>query len=253
MKHALRICAVLVGSVVGAASAQVSPVPPAPPASGGLTVVPAETKIGAGRLFDLSAETAGKTVLWRVPECLETKIVDGGRRLVGVVKPGTPAGRVTVLVVAAAGDTPYLAEAVLVIEGGGPVPPNPLPPGPNPPKPPTPEPDGLAADLKKAFDDSPGTAGDKAKTLVNLIDLYRQATALTTDATRSKTAGQLLTILRASSIAIAADSLLPMRRVVASELAKVLPTDPDAALTEINRTAAAGLFTKVILRLEAIK
>ncbi len=119
-----------------------------------------------------------------------------------------------------------------------------------PPVPPAPV-DPLKVKLKAALDASAGSDAQKKEWAKDLAALYRQAAKLVTDPTLT-TAVQLRQKLKdASAALIGADALVPVRQVVALELAAVLPTT-EADLTDAQRVAAAVLFTKLAVLLDEV-
>jgi hypothetical protein len=133
------------------------------------------------------------------------------------------------------------AGATLVV--GGPAP-APVPP----PAPPPPPDDPLAKRLKAAYDADP--APQKAEAKKDLAELYRQAARLAADPA-VRTAGDLLGRVRKAAEALAPGALVGLRKVVAEELAKVLPGDAGEALTAGHRVAAAELFSKLAAALDS--
>lgn len=121
-------------------------------------------------------------------------------------------------------------------------------PLPKPPEPPVPVPpvDPLRAKVLDAVKASAGTDAEKRKQCLDLAALYRAAGELTAKGGRFADADSLLKGLReAAASMIGADALTDVRRVVAGELAAVLPTVADAALTDAHRAAAAKVFERL--------
>ena len=125
------------------------------------------------------------------------------------------------------------------------------PPGPTPPPKPV---DELVRQLQAAYDADKGDT--KAADLKQLIGLYTEAVVFAKDG-KFDTAADLF-----AAVSAAAGSLLPdvdgvrrlpgMRKVIAGELASVLPTDPDAPLTEAVRAAASAAFAKCAKALQGV-
>jgi hypothetical protein len=105
----------------------------------------------------------------------------------------------------------------------------------------------LAAALASAF----GSLEQKREWAKDLAALYRAAAKLSADSNVA-TAGTLKAKLTAAAGAlIGPDALTEVRKVVALELAVLLPI-AEAELTPIQRAAVAALFTKLASLLEAI-
>lgn len=122
---------------------------------------------------------------------------------------------------------------------------------PNPPTPPTPPtPTGLVKALKDAYVSSPGSATERTDFMLKLAALYRQAPKILT---KVKTSGELQTaLIEARRIDIPDIALVPVRKVIAEELAKVLPKDLTAPYGDPARVTA--LFSTIESALvEAIK
>lgn len=120
---------------------------------------------------------------------------------------------------------------------------------PDPPTPPPPA--GLAKALKDACAASPGTAAEKADHMGKLASLYRKAPDILDKLT---TSGQLQTALIEARrlLPVPDTALLPVRKVIADELAKVLPADPAAPYGDPPRVKA--LFSTIEAALvEAVK
>lgn len=134
--------------------------------------------------------------------------------------------------------------------------PPPTPPGPKPPAPVPPKPvDELTKQLQAAY--TADTGATKAADLRQLVALYLQAVEFANSDKTLQSAANLF--MRVTG---AAGSLLPdvngvrrlseVRKVIAGELASVLPTDPDAPLTNEVRAAAAAAFAKYAKALQGI-
>lgn len=114
-----------------------------------------------------------------------------------------------------------------------------VPPSPPNPKPPA---DPLAVALKAAYLADTGAA--KANQLADLAELYRQAADLAGQESVA-TATQLMERIRAASVVLKIDGLLPCRKLIAAECVRVLGTDPDARLDAATRVAAKTLFLRI--------
>lgn len=204
--------------------------------------LPPEVKGATADFIFVTADTPGKVVRWKVLDDGLTlmpfdKLKDTKVAILVARKPGT----YRLHAVTAVGDEP--SEIVMVkVVIGDPVPP-PLPP----------IPDTFAADVQTAFTNSPGTAAEKAEWKSKLTALYAQSAKTVKDG-RIVTTADLKKVLKDSSTdLIPADALVPVRQLVAGELAKVLPTSVTAPLEDGHRTAAAGFFTKIATALETAK
>lgn len=121
---------------------------------------------------------------------------------------------------------------------------------PKPPAPPLPA-DPLAARVREAIRASAGTDAEKRAQCLDLAALYRAAAKLATDTGQFPDAAALLARLReAAASMIGPDALREVRRLVAGELAAVLPTVSDAPLTDAHRAAAAKVFERLAALLE---
>lgn len=113
--------------------------------------------------------------------------------------------------------------------------------GPTPPPPPNPD-DPLVKDLKAAY--KADADAKKAEYLVSLASLYRTAAKM--DLGAVDTAARLSTILsEARSKLLPADALVGVRKVIQTELRKILPTAADEKLTKEHKDAALKLFERL--------
>jgi hypothetical protein len=205
--------------------------------------LPAEVKGEVGRFLFVRGETPGKSIRWACDDP-SLQVIPAGRladpKEVAVV--GVRPGRFTLWAWSAVEGEPTDRIAVSVVIAGQAPDPGPAPP-----------PDGLRERLRKAYQADPAASNEKAKDLVLLSELYRQFADLIEDPAKAKTAGQLLGILRAASQSLAASSLLPVRQVMAAELAGILPTEADAELSASQRQRAAELFRQAASYLGDLK
>lgn len=213
------------------------PVPPSPTAP--TIKLPAKVTVAAGALGKLKAETTANAVKWVVlTPGLSAEPIDNGRTLFCAGLPGT----YDLIAYTAAGDVPSDPARVTVVIGDPPAPPP--PPLPHPPDP-------LRAKLAAAFASAFGAPEQKREWAKDLAALYRAAAKLSADSNVT-TAGTLKAKLTAAAGAlIGPDALTEVRKVVALELAVLLPI-AEAELTPVQRAAVAALFTKLASRLEAI-
>ena len=201
--------------------------------------IPAETKTPVGRLVAVKCESPAKSILWRVPDGFDSRPIGDGRELLVVARPGTAPGRYPLLCVACVDESPVIAEGLLVVGDDG-----------GPPIPPPPVPDGLRAALQKAFDED--TSPKRAENIRLLAELYKQAADLA-EKPEITTAGALLSAIRRASVGLVpAGELRAVREVLAAEVARVMPTESDAALTDATRRTASGLFRRLSAALEQI-
>lgn len=125
-----------------------------------------------------------------------------------------------------------------------------------PPKPKPPEPvpvDPLRDKVRDAIKASAGDDAVKRKQCLDLAALYRAAAKLATDAGQFPDADALLARLRQAAAQMLGDgdALREVRRVVAGELASVLPTVADAPLTDSHRAGAVKVFERLAAILES--
>ncbi len=122
-----------------------------------------------------------------------------------------------------------------------------------PPKPPEPATDPLRDKVRDAIKASAGDDATKRKQCLDLAALYRAAAKLALDASQFPDADSLLARLRQAAAQMLGDpdALREVRRVVAGELASVLPTVVDAPLTDAHRAAAAKVFERLAAILES--
>lgn len=117
-----------------------------------------------------------------------------------------------------------------------------------PPKPPEPAPvDPLRDKVLAAVKASAGDDAVKRKQCLDLAALYRAIVKLLPDADQFGTADQTRQRLRdtANTMLGSEEVLREVRRVVAGELAAVLPTVADAQLTDAHRASAAKVFERL--------
>lgn len=204
--------------------------------------VPERVRGEAGAFLRVAATTEGKQVRWVAltpglsvfPADL---LRDSRTTVVVALRPGS----YRLLAITAVADE--LSEpAVCVVEVGS----EPAPPGPEP----VPPDDALARELARLYAADPGA--DRAAHVRALAAFYRQA-ARTVATAELRTAGDLYTVLRQAATAVLPDdALVGVRRRIATELKGVLPTRPDAPLSETHRTAACALFGRLASLLEAL-
>ena len=126
-------------------------------------------------------------------------------------------------------------------------------PLPKPPEPPGPAPvDPLVQRVRDAIKASAGDDAAKRKQCLDLAALYRAAAKLAPDAAQFPDADALLKRLReaAGQMLGDPDALREVRKVVAGELAAVLPTVADAPLTDAHRAGAVKVFERLATILE---
>lgn len=204
--------------------------------------IPKETKAEPGDFVRLDAVTEGVQVRWfgldKGLNVFPSELLrDSKSTVVVAIKPGTY--RIAAIT-CRADELSELAVGYVVIGTPEPVPP---PPPPVPPTPPTPPPDALEAEVRALYlaDADPR----KATHAIMLSGFYRQAALAALSADLVK-AGDLHAVLaRASAGLIPEAALKPIRLRVSAELRKVLPADPEAALTNQSRADASALFSKL--------
>lgn len=118
-------------------------------------------------------------------------------------------------------------------------------------KPPAPA-DPLRDRVRDAIRASAGPDAEKRRQCLDLAALYREAAKLAGKEGRFPDADALLSGLReAAASMIGPDALREVRRVVAGELAAVLPTVADAPLTDAHRAGAVKVFERLAAILES--
>jgi hypothetical protein len=131
--------------------------------------------------------------------------------------------------------------------------PDAVPPKPKPVEPPVPA-DPLRDKVREAVRASAGADAEKRAQALDLAALYRALAGDVSDA-KYATADDLKQQMVAAAARMLrkypADALLPVRRLVALELAAALPAFADAPLTDDHRAAAAKLFGRFGALLEA--
>lgn len=192
-----------------------------------------------GRLVQIAAKTDCKLIRWYLAGDDADLIVMESTR--SAIFSAMAPGRYRILAWTAAGDIPSEPAVCVVTVGSAP----PAPPGPVVPT------DPLAVALKGLFEAYQDPA--KATQLAALADVYRRAGKAAADP-EIKTAGDLFAFARRQAVAVLPPMALEaMRAKLGEELAAVLPTDPDAALTPSIRTAATEIYNKLAAILEALK
>lgn len=192
-----------------------------------------------GRLVQIAAKTDCKLVRWYLAGDDADLIVMESTR--SAIFSAMAPGRYRILAWTAAGDIPSEPAVCVVTVGSAP----PVPPGPVEPT------DPLAVALKGLLEANQDP--DKTKQLVALADVYRRAGRAATDP-EIKTAGDLFAFARRQALAaLPPMALEAIRAKLGEELAAVLPTDPDAALTPSIRTAATEIYNKLAGILESLK
>ena len=192
-----------------------------------------------GRLVQIAAKTDCKLVRWYLAgEDADLIVMESTR---SAIFSAMAPGRYRILAWTAAGDIPSEPAVCVVTVGSAP----PVPPGPVAPT------DPLTVALKGLLEANQDP--DKAKQLAALADVYRRAGRAATDP-EIKTASDLFAFARRQAVAVLPPMALEaIRAKLGEELAAVLPTDPDAALTPSIRTAATEIYNKLAGILEALK
>lgn len=192
-----------------------------------------------GRLVQIAAKTDCKLIRWYLAGDDADLIVMESTR--SAIFSAMAPGRYRILAWTAAGDIPSEPAVCVVTVGSAP----PAPPGPVVPT------DLLAVALKGLFEAYQDPA--KVAQLAALADVYRRAGKAAGDP-EIKTAGDLFGFARRQAVAVLPPMALEaMRAKLGEELAAVLPTDPDAALTPSIRTAATEIYNKLAAILESLK
>lgn len=199
--------------------------------------LPAEVKCRTGEIVLIAAETEAAVVRWKCFDpsvgLLEGKALADPRSVVAVARK---TGTFTVWAWTAIDNRPSDLVGVRLVVAD---------------TPPAPAEDDLKRDLLAAWQADPGSAESKKLCRRLLVELYRQAGPLAADA-EVRTAGQLLGILREAGAGLAKESLVEVRKRLAVELQKMLPTQPDTELDEAARKRAAAGFARFALILEEL-
>ncbi len=192
-----------------------------------------------GRLVQIAARTDCKLVRWYLAgEDADLIVMESTR---SAIFSAMAPGRYKILAWTAAGDIPSEAAVCVVTVGSAP----PAPPGPVAPT------DPLAVALQALLEINQDP--DKTKQAATLADVYRRAAKAATDP-EIKTAGDLFSFARRQAVAtLPPMALEAIRNRLGEELAAVLPTDPDAALTPSIRTAATEIYSRLAKILESLK
>jgi len=209
------------------------PTPPTPTPAAPITLAP--TYAGdVGRLIDITAETKGAKVHWRVDPGLELRVT--GPLSAVVTAPAAGKYHVTAYTTIG-GEATDPAESVVTI--GQPTPPE-------PPTPPAPA-DPLVAAVQAAYQSE--LAATRATDKAALAAIYKGAAS---GMGTVKTAGDLFDLLKSVTQSQIADRMRATRSVIGTELGKILPSDPTAALTQQQKDAAAALMNRFVAALESI-
>lgn len=199
--------------------------------------LPVEVQAKPGRLVTLTAQTTGQQVRWLVASEAADLVPFPGGKTALFCSP-TP-GRYLVFAWTASGDEPSeAARCVVVVRNSAPGPP--VPPA---------DPLTLALQQLYSEDHSP----KKSDHLAQLAALYREAVAFA-ERPELLTAGDLAARLKtAAATLLPADALIPIRKRIAEETARVLPVDSERPLDAATRSAATALFHRLATSLESIR
>jgi hypothetical protein len=192
---------------------------------------------------------AGTAVIWFVsPESagVKTRVVKSEKAFLLAGPPGDYTVRAWLV----KGEDSTELKKPVRLTGGAPAPPKPVPPGPGPAPAPVPEVDPLLTPAQIAYtaDPSAAKAADKAA-LAAVFRVLADATA----APEVKTAGNLFDLVHGAIEARIDGRLKTVRTVLGAELAKVLPAQNGAALTQQNRDDAAKQLRRFATVLEGVK
>lgn len=209
--------------------------------------LPTEIRAKPGRLLRLQAETTNKHVRWFLSNPDDADLIPIAAEKAAIFCSPT-VGRYRVFCYTAAGDVPSEPAVCVVIVGEAPDPGPKPPPSPDPPEPSDP----FAKALQAAY--AADAAPDKAKRRDQLASLYRYAANLVSGESEIDTVGKLYDVLRDAGKILVGDQVLPgVRRAIAEELSKVLPTSPSAPLDKATRERCASQFTRVAKALESVR
>lgn len=196
--------------------------------------LPAEVRVAPGRLLRLHADTVEKHVAWALAsEGADLEPFPDAKTAV-IVAPRP--GRYLVLAWTARGDVPSAAARCWVIVAE---------PDPGPAA------DPLIEQLQKLYaaDNDPEKAGH----LAQLAVLYREAVGFAARA-EVRTVGELADRIRqAGGTLLPASALVEVRKRIAEELSATLPGRGQTPLDETTRQAAAKVFERIGMALEALR
>lgn len=234
------------------------PADDAPPIK--LTVtIPADGKPVAGELCEVTADTEGKALAWKLSGPAGTLTKSVGRSFLFVPRQTLPGEKVVVRVNTSLNDV--LAELEYVVPVGGvdppkpvpPVPPVPVPPepGPKPPLPPPDPADTFAARIAAAYRADQLPALQRKALGLELSALYEWAGAKCTDE-KVTTAEELVATVysAAGDLGIKDGDLAPLRAIVRYELKAALARD--ALFDALGRKRLADVYNRAAAALAAV-
>lgn len=204
-------------------------------------VVPSELKAKSGRILTIEAKSDGKIVMWAIgDEAADADLIaiqaDGKR----VLFSSPTAGRYQLLAWTADKDGPSPAARVIVTVEGG------LPPVPPPPPP---KPDEWQTELQRAY--AADNSLSKSHHVKQLAAVYEQAANLVGDPTIQTTSNLAQRVRAASKTLLPDDAIIPLRRLAAEEVARLLG-DGDRALTDELRIAARTGYLYIAKSLQEV-
>lgn len=189
--------------------------------------LPTDAKVAQGRLLKLSAISESKVIKWiNVDDNADLIVSDSGK---WAIFSSTVAGKYKVFCWTSVNNIPSEA-AVCVITVGD--------------LKPTPINSELLNSLKLVFEkiDAP----DKKTSLESLKKAYQSVLTMLDNDQIKTTADFLLQARAAAKKHITADSLLPLREVIANDLDMCVPTDPSSIFTDKIRSNVRDKFSLYI-------
>lgn len=208
--------------------------------------VPSEVKGEVGAFIPVRARTEGaKVVFVSVDAGLNLfpadLLADKRATVVTAAKPG----RYRLICYSAVGGEPTDPAVVVVVIGGEPAPVPPQP-GPTPPKPPEPD----AALVKKLADAFARDGGADKSGLMKLSALYKLGAELVVKPEVPNSA-EMYRRLREAGLSLA-NALPGTRLAISAELSAQLGAPSDTPYTDAQRRAAADVFTRIAVALDAL-
>lgn len=210
---------------------------------GQTVTLPAKVEVEPGRLAAVKVQWDGDDIRWIVsPELDVFREYDPNPEVIRLRVQGFTEGKFKIIAITCKDKKLSEFAACEVIVGK---------PGPEPGPNPGPA-DPLLSVLQQAYKSDTGDAATKSKNKDALRAVYKQASEL--DLTTVKTAAELFTVLRnASKGLLADDALFATRTAITGPLKEILPTNPNAELTQDHRANAKSLFIRLTKVLESLK
>lgn len=227
-----------------------SPLPPSPHDLPTIKL-PNEIKGSVGEPVVIKSETNGRVVKWftldKNVKIFPSELLKDSKIAVAIaIAPG----KYRVVAYTALNDTPSEVALANLIIAGNPGPDPDPDPEPNPPDPPPNPPDPWVKLFQAALDKEDSASKAKIKTLATI---YKNAKKIVNQEDL-KTVFQVRGAISSEiSEKVGTDHLKQVRRAIATELNKLLPTDPNQVLNADTRLSLTRAFDRVGLALAALK